>query len=161
DVVKRGPNNELSLAENVVFELGNEHGFEVTCSKDGREFLPETLSKYDAFVFETTEDLTKEGGDHNPPMPPEGKAALLKAIAEGKGFVGCHCASDTFHSPGQRGRLQTPNEIDLYLQMLGGEFIVHGKQQKARMRVVDSSFPGLNGRTDFDLLEEWYALKNF
>src|SRR5215471_5783817 len=60
DVVKRGPNNELSLAENVVFELGNEHGFEVTCSKDGREFLPETLRKYDAFVFETTEDLTKE-----------------------------------------------------------------------------------------------------
>ena len=45
--------------------------------------------------------------------------------------------------------------------MLGGEFIVHGSQQKARMRVVDHEFPGAQGLSDFDLLEEWYALKNF
>jgi type 1 glutamine amidotransferase len=160
-VIKRGKNNELSLAENIVLELGRQHGFEVTCSKDGREFLPETISKYDAFLFETTEDLTKEGGDGNPPMPPEGKQALLKAIASGKGFVGCHCASDTFHSPGSRFKNQSTHEIDPYLRMLGGEFIKHGIQQKARIRVVDSAFPGAKGLTDFNLLEEWYALKNF
>ena len=130
-VVKRGKNNELSLAERIVTGLGKKHGFEVTCTKDGREFLPETISKYDAFLFETTMDLTKEGGDNNPPMPPEGKKALLKAIADGKGFVGCHCASDTFHSPGARDQNQDSEHMDPYIAMLGGEFIVHGSQQKA------------------------------
>src|SRR6516162_5065926 len=104
--IKRGKDNAMSMAENIVLDLGKKHGFEVTCTKDGREFLPETIRKYDLFLFETTGDVTKEGGDHNPPMPPEGKAALLKAIAAGKGFVGCHCASDTFHSPGEKNKNQ-------------------------------------------------------
>jgi uncharacterized protein len=160
-VVKRGKNNELSLAERIVTDLAKKHGFEVTCTKDGREFLPETIGKYDAFLFETTMDLTKEGGDNNPPMPPEGKKALLKAIADGKGFVGCHCASDTFHSPGARDQNQDSEHMDPYIAMLGGEFIVHGSQQKALMRVVDGEFPGAQGLKDFALLEEWYALKNF
>src|SRR5438128_11934042 len=59
-VVKRGKNNELSLAENIVKDLGEKNGFEVTFTKDGREFLPENLSKYDAFLFDTMGDLTKE-----------------------------------------------------------------------------------------------------
>src|SRR5205807_6424983 len=49
--IKRGKNNELSLAENIVVEMGKKHGLEVTWTKDGREFLPETLAKYDAFLF--------------------------------------------------------------------------------------------------------------
>lgn len=160
-VVKRGKNNELSLAESIVKELGEKNGFEVTCTKDGREFLPENLSKYDAFLFETQGDLTKEGGDKQPPMLPEGKKALLEAVASGKGFVGSHCASDTFHSPGGGPVNQAPDQIDPYIAMVGGEFIVHGRQQKAKMRVIDPSFPGAKGLTDFELQEEWYALKNF
>jgi type 1 glutamine amidotransferase len=159
-VVKRGKNNELSLAENIVKELGEKHGFEVTCTKDGREFLPETIAKYDGFVFETTGDLTKPGGDHQPPMPEEGKHAFLEAIAKGKGFVGSHCASDTFHR-GNKYVNQPRNQLDPYIAMLGGEFIVHGAQQVARMHVADHSFPGAKGLKDFELKEEWYALKNF
>ncbi len=46
--------------------------------------------------------------------------------------------------------------------MLGGEFISHGAQQAARMRVVDHKFPGCdNIDQGFDLHEEWYSLKNF
>jgi type 1 glutamine amidotransferase len=159
--IRRGKNGELSMAENIVINLGKKHNLEVTCTKDGREFLPETIAKYDGFLFETTGDLTKEGGDKNPPMLPEGKAALLKAIAAGKGFVGCHCASDTFHSPGEKNKNQDADKLDPYIAMLGGEFIVHGAQQKAWMRVVDSSFPGAKNLKDFELHEEWYALKNF
>jgi type 1 glutamine amidotransferase len=162
-VVKRGKNNELSLAERIVKELGGKNGFQVTCTKDGREFLPESIAKYDGFLFETTGDLTREGGDHQPPMPVEGKRALLQAIADGKGFVGSHCASDTFHSAAREGTFvnQEPDKIDPYIAMLGGEFIIHGAQQKARMRVIDPSFPGAKGLKDFELHEEWYALKNF
>ncbi len=161
-VVRRGKGGELSLAERIVTGLGQKHGFEVHCTKDGREFLPETISKFDAFLFETTGDLTKEKGtDSYPAMPPEGKTALLKAIAAGKGFVGCHCASDTFHSPGDRGKNQERKQLDPYIAMLGGEFIVHGAQQKALMRLVDNKFPGTKDLKDFNLNEEWYALKNF
>jgi type 1 glutamine amidotransferase len=159
--IKRGKNNALSMAENIVIDMGKKHGFDVTCTKDGREFLPETLAKYDAFLFETTGDLTKEGGDKNPPMPPEGKAAFLKAIAAGKGFVGCHCASDTFHSKGNSRQNQPMEQRDPYIQMVGGEFIVHGTPMKAWMRVTDRQFPGTKDLTDFELHEEWYALRNF
>ncbi len=161
-VVRRGKGGELSLAERIVTELGKKHGFDVDCTKDGREFLPETIAKYDAFFFETTGDVTKEKGtDSYPPMPPEGKTAFLNAIAEGKGFVGSHCASDTFHSPGQRNQNQERDKLDPYIAMLGGEFIVHGAQQKALMKVVDPHFPGTKDLKDFTLNEEWYALKNF
>src|SRR5262249_43242329 len=88
-VVKRGPNNELSLAERIVTDLAKKNGFEVHCTKDGREFTP-AIAQYDAFLFETQGDPTKEGVDHQPPMSLEGKTALLKAVADGKGFVGCH-----------------------------------------------------------------------
>jgi type 1 glutamine amidotransferase len=151
--LKRPKENELSLLEKIMTNLGEKHGFEVTCTKDGRVFLPEEIKKYDAFFFETTGDLTKEGGDKNPAMPAEGKKALLDAIAAGKGFVGTHCASDTFHSQGDK--------IDPYIAVLGGEFIVHGEQQKATMKVTDNSFPGTKDLHDFVLNEEWYALKNF
>jgi type 1 glutamine amidotransferase len=161
DVVKRDKDGKLSLAEQIVTDLGAKHGFEVTCTKDGGVFVPETLAKYDAFLFETQGDLTQLGVDKQRPMRPEGRNVLLKAIAAGKGFVGCHCASDTFHSAGPRDRNQERAKLDPYIAMLGGEFIVHGEQQKAWMRVVDRAFPGAKKLKDFELMEEWYSLKNF
>jgi type 1 glutamine amidotransferase len=163
DVIKRKGKPD-SLAERIVKDLAKKHNFDVTCTKDGREFLPETIAKYDAFLFETTMDLTKEGGDGQPPMPVEGKKAFLDAIAKGKGFVGCHCATDTFHSPGYPGNAwknQSKDEIDPYIAMIGGEFISHGAQQKAKMHVVDDAFPATAGMHDFTIQEEWYSLKNF
>jgi type 1 glutamine amidotransferase len=163
DCVKR-KDDKLSLAEQIVTDLGKEHNFEVECTKDGRVFADD-LKKFDAFLFETQGDLTQEKcQDGSPPMPAEGKKALLDAIANGKGFVGCHCASDTFHSKGYPKNAfenQAEAEIDPYLRMLGGEFIRHGEQQKGWMRVMDQHFPGMKGVEDFELHEEWYSLKNF
>ena len=46
--------------------------------------------------------------------------------------------------------------------MIGGEFIVHGQQQKARIDVADPTFPGAERfGSSFEILDEWYALKNF
>jgi uncharacterized protein len=159
-VVKLDKNGDC-LVNRIFKKLGQQHNFDVHCTKDGRIFLPETLKEFDAIFFETTEDLTKEGGDKQPPMPKEGKQALLDFVASGKGFVGSHCASDTFHSAERGFRNQEPEKQDPYIRMLGGEFIRHGSQQKAWMRVVDPKFPGSDGVKDFQLLEEWYTLKNF
>src|SRR5436309_1811914 len=66
-VVKRPKNDELSLAERIITEMGAKNGFEVECMKDGRKCLPETIAKFDAFFFETTGDLTKDGGSDGQP----------------------------------------------------------------------------------------------
>ncbi len=159
-IARRG--DRLSLAEQIVTDLGKKHNFEVECTKDGRVF-DKDLGQYDAFVFETQGDLTKVGftPDKNPPMTPQGKENFLKAVAGGKGFVGCHCASDTFHSRGKPTENQERQDVDPYIRMVGGEFISHGEQQEARMHVVDHRFPGCKDLKDFRLMEEWYSLKNF
>ena len=101
DCVKRKKPNELSLAENIVTGLGKKHAFDVVCEKDGRVFLSKEFSTFDGFVFETQGNLLSEKcQDGSPPMTADGKKALLAAVASGKGFAGCHCASDTFHSKG-------------------------------------------------------------
>lgn len=158
-----GEKGKVSHADAVMQNLGAEHGFDVVCSKDGRVFIPEEIAKFDAFFFVTTMDLTAEKStDGFPPMPPEGKKLLLEAIEGGKGFLGAHCAADTFHSPGHKnGDYQHQEQPDPYIQMLGGEFISHGAQQKATMRVASPHFPGCEALKDFALNEEWYSLKNF
>lgn len=149
-----------SWAENVLTGLGKKHNIEFTFSKDGSLFAPDYLAQFDAVFFYTTGDLTKAGTDKEPPMTPAGKQAFLDAVKNGKGFVGTHSASDTFHSPGPGH--QNNEHLDPYIAMLGGEFIVHGAQQKAKQTCVDAKFPGMDAvPDDFGPLEEWYALKNF
>lgn len=152
----------------VLKQLGEKNNIEFTFSKDGSLFTPEYLAQFDAFLFYTTGDLTEAGTDKNPPMTPAGKAALLKAIADGKGFIGTHAAADTFHSPGNKFD-NTPEryvsdgaKADDYIRMLGGEFIKHDAQQPAPQIVVDKKFPGMADiPADFGPAEEWYSLKNF
>jgi type 1 glutamine amidotransferase len=165
DCVRR-KGGKLSLAEQIVTDLGAKHGFDVVCEKDGRVFLSDDFPRFDGFLFESQGDLTSEKSvDGTPPMTAEGKKRLLDAVAGGKGFVGCHCASDTFHSKdhykGRAFQTHLLAERDPYIRMLGGEFIRHGQQQKAWMRVVDHDFPGLKDLKDFEMHEEWYSLKNF
>ena len=165
-VIKR-TGDKLGFAEQTVTDLGAAHGFDVDCTKDGGVFTAENLAKYDAFFFYTTGTLTEPGTDKNPPMSPEGKAAFLDAIKKGKGFIGTHAASDTFHTqpdpPDRSNRYVNHGEkVDAYCAMLGGEFIKHGKQQVAPMRVVETAFPGFGSLgSSFELMEEWYSIKDF
>ena len=160
--VVRRKGNDLSLAERIVSELGKKNNIDVVCEKDGRIFESEEFPKFDAFFFETQGNLLSEKSqDGSPPMSITGKKALLDAVAGGKGFVGSHCASDTFHSKGGPWQNQERDQVDPYIAMVGGEFIRHGEQQKAWMRVVDAAFPGIKGQKDFEMHEEWYSLKNF
>ncbi len=144
---------KLSLAERILTEIGKEHGFEVVASKDGRLFDPDKIGEWDAFAFQTTGVLTEAGTDKTPPMSTDGKKAFLDAIRGGKGFIGMHCATDTFHSP--------PGTIDPYIDMIGGEFIVHGAQQVSTLLVADPEFPGAKAfGSSIKINDEWYAQKN-
>jgi type 1 glutamine amidotransferase len=158
EAVKR-QNGQPSISERILNELGQKHGFEVVSTKDGRVFDGD-LGQYDAIAFYTTGDLTQPNQQQTPPMTPEGKNKLLQAIADGKGFVGFHSATDSFHSKGPSGENQTV--VDPYIAMTGGEFIVHGAQQNATIRAASPDFPGVKQFGESETLkEEWYTLKNF
>ncbi len=156
-----------SFAEQVLTEQGPKHNLEFTFSKDGSRFTPAYLAQFDAFFFYTTGDLTTPGTDKNPPMTAAGKQAFLDAVKLGKGFIGSHSGADTFHTqpdPADKSARYETNggKSDPYILMLGGEFIKHGPQQVAKMRVVDRKFPGFEKLGDsFELNEEWYSLKEF
>jgi hypothetical protein len=150
----------LSHSEKVLTEMGERAGFEVECTKDGRVFDGD-LGRYDAIAFYTSGDLTRPNDRGTPPMSAQGKQRLLDAIAAGKGFVGFHAASDSFHPPGPPGATQV--DLDPYIAMLGGEFLTHGAQQGASL-IISSRFPGagsLGCAEGISFTEEWYALKNF
>src|SRR5581483_11639700 len=151
-MIKRS-NGQPSPAEVILAELGPKNNIEFTFSKDGSLFSKDYLAQFDALLFYTTGDLTSPGKDKNPPMSPEGKAAFLDAIKNGKGFIGTHSAADTCHTnePAdfdlQKNRSQRyqnfGDAVDPYIKMIGAEFIIHGAQQKSKMRVMDPKFPGL------------------
>lgn len=189
-VITRPEVGKLAFAEQLLTDWGAKNGFDVTCTKDGSVFTPENLKQYDVIAFCTTGDLTKDSKNYlgktnakgatvqdksrpqvdEPGMGEAGKAAFLDAIKQGKGFIGFHCAADTLHSKGHvRGQVnllrdvdaQGADDFDPYIKMIGGEFVVHGKQQKATLKTIDAKWPGAEAFNDARFVEEWYSLKNF
>jgi type 1 glutamine amidotransferase len=160
-----------SFSEALLTKWAPKHDMEFTFSKDGSKFSPEYLAQFDVIVFYTSGHLLSVGTDGHPAMTPEGKQALLDAIAGGKGFVGLHSCSDTFHThesgggnnPSREQRFKNYGEAsDPFIKMLGGEFIRHGPQQVAKARVIDPKFPGFSELgAELNVKEEWYSLKEF
>lgn len=148
-------------------EIGAAHDIEFTFSKDGSLFTPDYLAQFDAYFFYTSGYLTDVGLDKNPALTLAGKAALLQAVAGGKGFFAMHSTTDSFHSPGNNEHgparfVADGDKVDPFVRMMGAEFIRHEAQQPAHLIVADSKFPGLAAvPADFGPREEWYSLKNF
>ena len=101
---------------------------------------PAALKQYDAVIFaNTTGDL---------PLPD--KQAFLDWIKSGKGFVGMHAATDTFHG------------FPPYIDMIGAEFKTHGAQVKVEAINQDQECPICAiCRRDWKVFDEIYQFKNF
>lgn len=141
--------------------LGKKLGFEVDCTKDSAVFEGD-LSKYDAFIFYTCGNLDQKGPDGSPGMSEKGIFNFYNAIRTGTGFVGIHSATDTWKTPGEGFENQPASARTGYINMIGGQFIVHGAQQKTTLRVADGSSPFLSTKgASFEYFDEWYTLKNF
>ena len=75
-------------------------------------------------------------------------SAFLAWIAGGKGFIGAHSASDTYHDSPE------------YLAMLGGEFLTHGSIVEAEVRVNDPSNSAVAHLAPrFRIADEWYRFR--
>ena len=114
--------------------------WEVTLREALTKLSPESLKNYDAVIFaSTTGDL---------PIPD--KEGFLAWVKSGKGFIGLHAATDTFHKWPEYGEL------------IGGVFAGHGPQLSVSCINEDPQHPANKhvGKT-FDIaLEEMYQIKN-
>lgn len=150
-----------SHVDRVLASLAEKHGFELVATKDAGLLNAEDLAGFDAVVFYTTGDLAVSGageglfgGDGMPAMPAGGLDALLDWVRSGGAFLGFHSASDTFH--GEEGE-----EISPYIEMLGGEFRIHGLQFAGTVRVVDPDHPAMASfPEEWTVLDEWYLFEN-
>jgi uncharacterized protein len=143
--------SSIPLAEKVLEGMAERTGlFTVDFArggKDGKEtsdivskMSPEALKNYDLIIFaNTTGDL---------PMP-EPKA-LIDFVKNGKSLVGMHSASDTFHG------------FRPYIEMLGGEFLIHHEQAKVDCVNGDLDHPATRHLGPvYTVFDEIYLLKNF
>ncbi len=145
-------NKPLSIAEQRLKEMLEARGFIVEATKDGTVFDGD-LTRFKMFVFFTHGDLFEAGKDGQPPMTPNGKEALLKAVAAGTPFVGLHSACMAF--------VRKDGPLDPYLAMVGGEFQAHTWTQDGTIVVVPPALPGLEKLPGpVTVREEWTKFRN-
>lgn len=143
-----------SYADKILQGLADKMGATLTCTKDASLINADNLKNYDVVMFYTTGDLTQPGTDGQPPMSSTGLDELLAWIKAGGGFVGLHCATDTFHS-------EDVKPVNGYTEMICGEFKAHGRQFAGTLHHVDPTHPALQGIDDgWTKEEEWYIFKN-
>jgi len=132
----------IPLSQTIMKQLGKNSGlFDVTATEDTAEFTTEKLARYAAVMFYTTGEL---------PMSNMQKAALLDFVRSGRGFLGAHCATDTFY------------EWPDYRALIGGYFDGHPWHQSVRVEVADpaSSLVSFLGRS-FEIKDEIYQIRDF
>ncbi len=139
------PNKEnggLSLVEKTWLQWAEEdERFFVEINPTSSVFSKEKLAATDAIFFYTTGELE---------LPPEGKESFVSWLESGGGFVGSHCASDTFY--------QWP----WYGEMLGGWFDGHPWHQQVTIRVEDPIHPATSFLgNSFSITDEIYQFKNW
>jgi len=140
DVSKRPAEGELSLVEQALVALGKQNGaFEAVVSRDPRSFEGESLARFRAVFFHTTGEL---------PLSDAQKRSLIEFVRGGGGFVGSHCAADTFY------------EWPEYGELLGAYLDEHPWNEKVKVRVEDEEHPAtrhLGG--SFEIEDEIYQFK--
>jgi uncharacterized protein len=132
----------IPLSQTILRQLGKDSGlFDVIATEDMAELTAERLARYAAVMFYTTGEL---------PMSDAQKAALLDFVRSGRGFLGAHCATDTFY------------EWPDYRELIGGYFDSHPWHQSVRIDVADpsSSLVSFLGRS-FEIKDEIYQIRDF
>jgi type 1 glutamine amidotransferase len=119
-------------------------------TEDESFFTPEKLKRFDAvFMLNTTGDCLRPKGDNAEEVKKreeELKKSLVEFVKGGKGLVGVHAATDTYHSWKE------------YNQMMGGVFAGHPWTKKVPVKNLVPTHPlnsMFDGR-DFEINDEIY-----
>jgi type 1 glutamine amidotransferase len=121
-------------------DLGEDHDFEVSTTKDAHDFNDENLANFDLVTFlNTTGDVLNE----------KEQKSFRKYVENGGNFFGIHAAADTEY------------EWPWFGELVGGYFDGHPEVQQANVKVnmpehqTLAHLPEVWTRTD-----EWYNYKN-
>jgi type 1 glutamine amidotransferase len=135
--------DSIPAAEAAIRQAGIESGlFNVefcrTVDEVRARLVPAGLANVDAVFFANT-----TGNLGIPDV-----RAFVDWVGAGKGFIGAHSASDTYH--------ESPD----YLTMLGGEFTTHGAIVDADVRVADAANAAVaHLAPGFRIADEWYRFR--
>ena len=144
-VTKGFRHSSIPTAEAVLGSLAERHGsisveYARTDEEIAERMTPESLRAFDGVVFANT---TGE-------LPIPDKSAFMDWIKSGKGFVGMHSASDTFH------------QFRPYIDMIGGEFLTHGPQVEVDVVNEDADHAACQHYgSHFKIYDEIYIQKSF
>jgi type 1 glutamine amidotransferase len=142
--------SSIAIGARAITLMGDKTGaYTAYHTEDESFFEPEKLKAFDAvFMLNTTGDcLRPKNGDKA--REEELKKSLLDFVAGGKGLIGVHSATDTYH--GWKD----------YNKMMGGTFAGHPWHEKVHIRnlaptnVVNAAFGG----KDFDVVDEIYQFR--
>lgn len=124
----------------VLKQLASSNKMVADHTEDSGVFTDANLSKYDALIFlSTTGDILNESQ----------KAAFVRFIQSGKGFVGIHAASDTEYN------------WPWYGQLVGGYFSSHPAVQEAQIKVLNQKHPSTKHLPKVWFhRDEWYDFKS-
>ncbi len=117
-------------------KLAEKHQFSLDWQESSDVFNDRRLQGYAVIIFlNTTEDVLND----------EQQGAMERFVRSGKGFVGIHSAADTEY------------DWPWYTKMVGHMFKIHPAIQTAKLRVVDSNFPGMETMPASRVwTDEWY-----
>jgi len=117
-------------------ELAKKNFFDAVLFENPNGFTDEYVKQFQVIIFiNTTGDIFDTAQ----------QKVMERFIQSGKGFVGIHSASDTEY------------DWDWYTKLVGRMFQIHPAVQSARLTILESSFPGLQGFTGNKLwTDEWY-----
>lgn len=152
-----------SVSDISITETCRKAGIDVVCTKDGSVFEKD-IASFDAFLFQTSGDLSKGTKEHPEwALTETGWKNLLTAVRNGKGFLGFHPATDSNRTGGPIYENSPPEQVTEYTRFIGAEFTVHGPSQETTIEVVaPSPIPWLAKRASgFRMFDEWYVHKNF
>jgi uncharacterized protein len=117
-------------------QLGVKNYFDVVLFENPEGFTDKYLEQFKVIIFlNTTGDIFDTAQ----------QKVMERFIQSGKGFVGIHSASDTEY------------DWEWYTKLVGRMFQIHPVIQTAKINIVDSLFPGVEGFAGNRLwTDEWY-----
>ena len=117
-------------------QLATRNHFELTYWDNPGGFTDQYVQQFQAIIFLNTTGNIFDSAQQK---------VMERFIQSGKGFVGIHSASDTEY------------DWEWYTKLVGRMFMTHPAIQTAKLKVLDASFPGLQGFANGKLwTDEWY-----
>lgn len=132
--------SSIETGREALMDRAKENGVSATATENSALFTDENLELFDAVIFlNTTQTVLNE----------DQKAAFIRYIRNGGGFIGIHSAADTEY------------DWPWYNKLVGAYFNSHPQIQTATVHVADASHPSTTMLPEeFERRDEWYNYRD-